>query len=253
MDRKRLLSYVRRAVDDYQMISDGDLVAASVSGGKDSITMALALKGLERFYPKKFSMRAYSVDVGFGADYDSLKRLFESYEIPYTVIQTRIREIVFDRRKESNPCALCASLRKGAMNDQLSKDKITKVALGHHKEDVINTFLLSLLYEGRINTFQPVTELSRSQLTVIRPLIYVSEGEIIHFCNKNGLPIVKNPCPVDGITKRGEMEDLLKQLKKVDYEIPTRIFSAIQRSDLPGWHSDFIPNREPLHTGDTEE
>ena len=250
MDRQRLLSYVRRAVDDYQMIQDGDLVAASVSGGKDSITLALALKGLERFYPKKFSVRAYTVDLGFGADYDPLKRLFEANDLPYTVIPTRIKEIVFDCRKETNPCALCASLRKGAMNDQLSLDGINKVALGHHKEDVINTFLLSLLYEGRINTFQPVTELSRSHLTVIRPLIYVSEGEIIHFSNKNELPIVKNPCPVNGITKRGEMEDLLKQLKKVDYEIPTRIFSAIRYSDLPGWHSDFVPNRGPLNTGD---
>ena len=252
MDRQRLLSYIRRAIDDYSMISDGDTVAASVSGGKDSITLALGLKGLERFYPKKFTMCAYTVDLGFGTDYDPLKRFFDEQAIPFTVIPTRIREIVFDLRKESNPCALCTSLRKGAMHDQLSRDGVSKVALGHHKEDVINTFLLSLFYEGRINTFQPVTELSRSQMSVIRPMIYVPENEIVDFSNRMHLPITKNLCPADGRTRRGDMEDLLKQLKKVDHEIPTRIFSAIQGSDLPGWHTDFVPNREPRSTGENE-
>lgn len=246
MDKKRLLSYTRRAVDAYDMISDGDKIAVAVSGGKDSLTLALAMKGLERFYPKRFQMAAYTVDIGFGNDMSALYKFFDEAEIPFKVVKTQIREIVFDIRKEENPCALCASLRKGALYTELAKDGFNKVALGHHKEDVIGTFLLSLMYEGRFNTFQPVTELTRSQLTVIRPLIYVPESEIVYFANSLGLPIVKNLCPVDGYTKRQEMNDLLRSLKKQDHEIPNRIFSAIQSSSLEGWHTDFVPNRQPL-------
>lgn len=245
MDTKRLLSYVRRAVDDYSMIRSGDRVAVAVSGGKDSLVLALALKGLERFYKERFTMAAYTVSVGFGMDYQPLKDFFAEHEIPYTVIETQIKEIVFDIRKEQHPCALCASLRKGALHNQLALDGFNKVALGHHKEDVINTFLLSLLYEGRLNTFQPVTELSRSSLTVIRPLIYVPENEIVYYTNKEQLPVLKNNCPVDGITKRHEMEELLKTLRHEDHHIPERIFNAIQNSEMPGWHTDFVPNRQP--------
>ena len=190
-------------------------------------------------------MAAYMVDIGFGMDLSLLRSFFESKEIPFTVIETRIREIVFDVRKEENPCALCASLRKGALYRQLGQDGFNKVALGHHKEDTIETFLLSLLYEGRLNTYQPVTELSRSRLTVIRPLIYVPEKEIVHYTNQQHLPVVKNLCPVDGITKRQEMNDILRNLSRKDHEIPTRIFTAIQNSSLPGWHTDFVPNRQP--------
>ena len=247
MDKKRLFSYTRRAIDAYSMISDGDRIAVAVSGGKDSLTLAVALKGLERFYPKHFTMAAYTVDIGFGNDLSGLNTFFDEQEIPFKVIHTQIKEIVFDVRKEDNPCALCASLRKGALYTELGKDGFNKVALGHHKEDVIETFLMSLFYEGRFNTFQPVTELSRSQMSVIRPLMYVPEKEIIHYANKNNLPIVHNLCPVDGYTKRTEMNDLLRTLEKADHEIPNRIFSAIQHSSLEGWHSDFVPNRTPLH------
>lgn len=245
MTLKRLLSVMRKAVQDYDMIQDGDTIALAVSGGKDSIAMAIAMKALSRFYPHPFSVKAYTVSIGFpDMDFAPLAKVMSDYEIPFEVIHTQIKEIVFEERKEDNPCALCATLRKGALYTRILEDGCNKVALGHHKEDVVETFLLSLLYEGRLNTFQPVTYLTKTGLSVIRPMIYAPEKEIIDFRNRIGYPVLVNTCPVDGYTKRQEMEDLLKEWNQKDHLTTTRIFSAIAGSKLEGWGSPQIL-REP--------
>ena len=241
MDLQRLYSYTRRAIDDYHMIDNGDKIAVAVSGGKDSITLALALKGLKRFYPKHFTIHAYTVSIGFpDMDFTPLSSFFAAHDIPYDVIQTQIKEIVFDTRQETNPCSLCATLRKGALYDKAKEDGCNKVALGHHMEDTVETLMLSLIYEGRLNTFQPVTYLSRTGLSVIRPMIYLPEKEIVYFTNKQKLPVLHNTCPVDGYTKRQEVEDLLMELNRKDHNTTHRMFTAIQRSNLPGWE-DYTP------------
>ena len=237
MDLQRLYSYTRRAVADYNMIQDQDMIGIACSGGKDSIALALALKGLERFYPHPFKIKAYTVIIGFpDMDFSKLADFFKEKNIPYQVIDTQIKEIVFDVKKESNPCALCATLRKGALYKAMKEDGCNKAALGHHREDVVDTFLLSLLYEGRLHTFQPITDLSDIGLTVIRPLIYCPEKEIIDFKNRYQIPILHNTCPEDGYTKRQEMDDLLRSLNKKDHLTTTRILTAIQESGIDGWH-----------------
>ncbi|MFR8087035.1 MAG: tRNA 2-thiocytidine biosynthesis TtcA family protein [Lachnospirales bacterium] len=235
MTYQRLLSYTRKAVDDYQMIQEGDRIAVGISGGKDSITLALALKGLQRFYPKHFEVMAFTVALGF-PDFDTepLAALMRSYEIPYHVISTDIGPIVFEERKESNPCSLCAKMRKGAFNDFALQMHCNKVALGHHKEDVIETFFMSLFYEGRLHTFSPVTYWDRTKLYAIRPLLYTPEADIIAFAQNMNLPIIKNPCPADGITKRGEFKERLRDWNKEIGHTTERVFRAIQDS-IPGW------------------
>lgn len=236
MNYQRLLSYARKAVDDYHMIQEGDHIAVGVSGGKDSITLALALKGLQRFYPQHFTLKAYTVALGFPQmDYTALEAFMAHWEIPFEIIHTDIAQIVFEERKEKNPCALCAKMRKGAFNDRVKADGCNKVSLGHHKEDVVETFLLSLLYEGRLNTFSPVTHWDRIGLYSIRPLIYVPEPEIVYFANQNQLPVIKNACPADGYTKREEAKQQLMAWNHQDHHVTNRIFSAIQNSDLKGW------------------
>lgn len=235
MTYQRLLSYTRKAVDDYQMIQEGDRIAVGVSGGKDSITLALALKGLQRFYPHRFELMAFTVSLGFpGFDVSGLEALMREYDIPYSLIPTDIGHIVFEDRKETNPCSLCAKMRKGAFNDFAKQYGCNKVALGHHKEDVVETFFMSLFYEGRIHTFAPVTYWDRTQLYAIRPLIYTPEADIIAFSKNMHLPIVKNPCPADGNTKRGEFKERLSQWNKEVGHTTERAFRAIQDT-LPAW------------------
>lgn len=236
MTYQRLLSYTRKAVEEYQMIQAGDQIAIGVSGGKDSLTLALALKGLQRFYPHPFTIKAYTVALGFPEmDFQNLEHFMAQWDIPFEVIRTNIAEIVFEERKESNPCALCAKMRKGAFNDRVKADGCNKVALGHHKEDVVETFLLSLLYEGRLNTFSPVTHWDRIGLHAIRPLIYVPESEIVYFANRQQLPVLTNACPVDGYTKREEAAQQLRLWNQRDHHTTNRIFSAIQNGGLKGW------------------
>ncbi len=236
MKLQKLLSYVRRAVEDYHMIEQGDKIAVGVSGGKDSVCLLLALKHLQRFYPKKFELEAITVSLGLpGAVYDDIEAFCNQIGVGYTVVHTDIGQIIFHERKEKNPCSLCAKMRKGALNDMAEKLGCNKVALGHNKDDIVETFFMSLFYEGRINCFAPVSFLDRKQIYSIRPLMYVPEPEIKRFIQKSGLAIVKNPCLVDGSTKRQETKELLAELSKNYNHLQEKVFGAIQRSDLKGW------------------
>ncbi len=239
MKLQKLLSYVRRAIDDYDMIQDGDKIAVGVSGGKDSVCLLLALHHLQRFYPKKFTLEAITVSLGLeGATYDGIQALCDSYGIHYTVVETEIGPIIFHERKEKNPCSLCSKMRKGALNDTAKKLGCNKVALGHNKDDVVETFFMSLFYEGRLNCFAPVSYLDRMDIYSIRPLMYVPEFEAKSFVTKQDLHIVKNPCLVDGSTKRQETKELLELLGK-DYDnLQEKVFGAIKRSNFRGWNGE---------------
>ena len=243
MKLQRLYSLTRQAIDDYQLIQDGDTIAVGISGGKDSLTLLYALHGLQKFYPKKFHLTAISVDLGF-SDFDltPVKKLCEEMNIPYTIVSTEIGKILFETRQETNPCALCAKMRKGALNQAARDLGCNKVAYAHHKDDVVETMLLSLIYEGRFHTFSPKTYLDRMDLTVIRPLLYVNEADVIGFKNKYQLDIEKSPCPVDGYTKRQYAKELLKTLTKENPGAKERMFTAILNGDIAGW-----PERT-LHT-----
>lgn len=230
MELQRLLSFTRKACDDYNLISDGDKIAVGISGGKDSLTLLYGLAALRRFYPKKFDLEAITIDLGFGMDFSEIANFCKELDVNYNVKHTDIKEIVFDIRKETNPCSLCAKMRKGALNDEIKRLGCNKVAYAHHKDDVIETMLLSLIYEGRFHTFQPITYLDRTDLYVIRPLLYVNEADIIGFKNKYDLPVVKSTCPVDGYTKREYVKDLLKTLNHENPGVKERMFAAISNS-----------------------
>lgn len=236
MKLQQVLSYVRRAVDDYNMIEDGDKIAIGISGGKDSLTLLYALNSLRIFYPKKFDIHAVTVDLGFdNLNLDKIKQLCQSMNIEYTIVKTDIANIIFEQRKESNPCSLCAKMRKGALNDAIKAAGCNKVAYAHHKDDVVETMMMSLIFEGRFHTFSPVTYLDRMELTVIRPLIYMTESEVIGFVNKNNVPVVKSPCLADGYTKREYVKQLLKEINKETSGVKNRMFTAITTGNLKGW------------------
>lgn len=240
MKLQQVMSYVRRAVDDYHMIEDGDKIAVGISGGKDSLTLLYALNGLKRFYPHKFDIHAVTVDLGFkNLNLTKIEQLCKELGVEYTIVKTDIADIIFEQRKESNPCSLCAKMRKGALNDAIKAAGCNKVAYAHHKDDVVETMLLSLIYEGRFHTFAPVTYLDRTEITVIRPLMYMDEADVIGFVNKNNVPVVKSPCPADGHTKREYVHMLLKQLNQENPGVKMRMFTAIQTGNIKGW-TDFI-------------
>ena len=236
MKLQQLLSYTRKAVDEYQMIQEGDAIAVGISGGKDSLAMLYALQGLRRFYPNHFDIHAITVSLGYeGFDLSPIRSLCEELEVPYTVIDTEIARIIFDERKEDNPCSLCAKMRKGAFNQEAKRIGCNKVAYAHHKDDIIETMLLSLIFEGRFHSFSPLTYLDRMDLTVIRPLMFVDEAYVIGFKNKYALPTVKNPCPADGYTKREYAKKLLRQLNLENPGVKERMFSAILNGNIAGW------------------
>ena len=237
MDLQRVLSLVRKACDDYEMIDEGDKIAIGISGGKDSLTLLYALSHLRRFYPKHFEVVAVTVDLGFNnLDLSKIKELCESLNVTYHIEKTDIYDVVFNVRKESNPCSLCAKMRKGALNDAMKKIGCNKIAYAHHKDDVIDTMLLSLIYEGRFHTFSPVTYLDRTDLTVIRPLIYMNESDVLGFVNKYDVPVVKSPCPVDKKTKREFIKDIVKDINKETPGVRNRMFAAIKDSNIKGWN-----------------
>ena len=233
---KRVLSFVRRATDDYNMIEEGDKIAVGVSAGKDSLTLLCAMADLRRFYPKKFELCAITVDMGFEcADFEPIAKFCEELGVEYKIIPTQISKIIFDVRKEKNPCSLCAKMRRGALYGYAKEIGCNKVALGHHFDDVVETFMLNLFYEGRLGCFQPVTYLSNTDITLIRPMIYMPEKDVKYFASKTELPIIKSPCPADGNTEREEMKKLLSSLEKQNKGLRYRIFGAIQRGGIDGY------------------
>ena len=216
---EKILSLVRRCVEDYDMIQPGDRVAVGVSGGKDSLVTLAALAKLSRFYPKPFTVEAVTLDL----------------EVPFTLIPSEISHIIFDLRREKNPCSMCAKMRRGALHNALAEKGIRKIALGHHFDDAVETFFLSLFYEGRISCFQPVTELTRTGITQIRPLLYCGEGMVRGAASRNHMPIVKNPCPADGLTKRQEVKELVADLEHRYPGLKERVFGSMQRLPLTAW------------------
>lgn len=236
MTLQKVMSQVRRALDDYHMITDNDRIAVGISGGKDSLTLLLALHGLMRFYPKPFTLHAVTVDLGFdNLDLDKIQELCNKIEIPYTIVKTQIAEIVFEGHREENPCSLCAKLRKGAFNNAIKKEGCNKIAYAHHRDDMIATMFLSLLYEGRFQALEPVTYLEKSGLTLIRPLLYMRESDVVGFTNKATLPVVKSPCPADGKTRRKYVEELLRRIDRENPGAKNRIFTAIENGWLDNW------------------
>ncbi len=239
MKLQQLYSFVRKAIEDYDMIQENDKIAIGISGGKDSLTLLYALHGLVQFYPKKFSICAITIDLGFNnLNLSKIEELCQKLNVEYEIVHTDIAKIVFEDRKEDNPCALCSKMRKGALNEAIKRLGCNKVAYAHHKNDVVETMLLSLLYEGRFHTFSPVTYLDRMQVTVIRPLIYVDEEDVIGFIHKYDLPVVKSPCPADGNTKREYAVNLLKQLNHENPGVKSRMFTAIRNSTIKGWSKE---------------
>lgn len=236
---KHILSYTRRAIDDYSMIDDGDKIAVGVSCGKDSLTLLCSLAYLKRFYPKKFDLLAITVDMGFEgeSDYTPVKLLCDSLDVQLKIVPTEIYKVIFEVRKESNPCSLCAKMRRGALNTAAKEYGCNTVALGHHFDDVVETFMLNLFFEGRLGCFSPVTNLSRVGIKVIRPMIYMPEKEIREFSSKNALPIIESRCPADKNTEREEMKNLLRKLERENKGLRYRIFGAMTRGEIDGFHA----------------
>lgn len=233
---KKIISLTRRAIEDYDMIQEGDKIAVGVSGGKDSLVLLRALAELSRYYPKKFEVMGITLDMGYNADYSEIQKMCDELGVEYKVKHTNFKEIIFDIRKENNPCSLCAKMRRGALNDTALENGCKKVALGHHNDDVLETFFLSLIYEGRISCFSPDTFLDRTGVTQIRPMIYVRERDIRGAVRNHNIPVVTNPCPANGVTKRQYMKDLIRQIEKETTPgLRKRLFHAIQYSDIDGW------------------
>lgn len=236
MTLQQLLSLTRRCIDTYGLIEEGDHIAVGVSAGKDSLSLLVALNALKRFYPKKFTLSAITVDLGIGnMDLEPVKELCSDLRIPYCIINTNIADILFKIREETNPCALCAKLRKGALNDKAKEIGANKIAYAHHKDDMIETAFMAMIYEGRFYTFSPSTFLDRTGLTVIRPFIFVDEADIIGFAKQQKLPVCKNPCPMDGVTKREYVKNLIRKIYKENPGSDKRLFRAVIDAELPGW------------------
>lgn len=234
---KHILGGVRRAVEDYRMIEANDWIAVGVSAGKDSLTLLYAMAILRRFYPIPFTLQAVTVDMGFadGGDLSPVAALCRELDVPYTVVPTEIAKIVFDIRREASPCSLCAKLRRGALYGAAKELGCNVVALGHHRDDAVETLMLNLFFEGRVGCFSPVTELSRTGLRLIRPMLYLPEKDIRYFAAHTALPTVPSACPANGNTEREEMKRLLTDLERRHRGLRHRLLGAMQRGDISGF------------------
>lgn len=235
----RFTGYIRRCVEDYDMIQPGDVIAVGVSGGKDSLALLCALAHLRRFYPNRFEVHAITLSMGFeDMDFSGVAELCRRLEVPYTIREKQIKEVIFDQRHEKNPCALCAKMRRGALHDVMGELSLKKIALGHHFDDAVETFMLSLFYEGRLSCFMPVTYMSRTDVTQIRPMLYASEAIIKSVVERYSLPVVENKCPMDGQSKREEIKKLVRELSVTYPDLKSKVFGAMQRLPLTGWETD---------------
>ena len=232
---QKLMGLVRRCVEDYEMIEDGDKIAVGISGGKDSLVLLRLLAALRSYHNKKFTLQAITIDMGLGMDYSSIEEMCRELDVPYTIVKTEIGPIIFDYRKEKNPCSMCSKMRRGALNQALLDLDCNKLALGHHFDDAVETFMMSLIYEGRISCFQPVTHLDRTGVIQIRPMLYIHEKTVASFAQRENLPVLQNRCPVDKHTKREEIKDLIFSLAKDYPDLKERIFGAMQRYPLAAW------------------
>ena len=232
---QRMVGLLRRCVEDYGMISAGDRVGVGVSGGKDSVVLLVLLAELQKYNSIPFSLEAITIDMGLGMDYSGIEELCKTLKVPFTRVETQIAPIIFEHRKEKNPCSMCSKMRRGALNQTLLDRGLNKLALGHHYDDAVETFLMSLLYEGRISCFQPVTDLDRTGIIQIRPMLYIHEQSIDHFATRQNLPVITNRCPVDKQTKREEIKKLVYDLSAVYPDLKDRVFGAMQRFPLPEW------------------
>ncbi len=233
---KKIVSYVRRAVDDYHMIDEGDRIAVGISGGKDSLVLLCALAKLRTFYPKPFELIAITVDIGLpDMDFSAVEALCASLQVPYITVHTQIADVIFNIRKESNPCSLCAKMRRGALHAEAKAQGCNKVALGHHKDDAVETFMMNLAFEGRIGCFSPVTYLSNRRITLIRPLLYAEERDISGAARRMALPVVTSTCPEDHASERERMKRLLHTLEQTYPNFRQRIFHALCKGNIDGF------------------
>ena len=236
---QKIIGLARRSIEDYNMIDNEDKIAIGLSGGKDSLTLLYALHNLRRYYPKKFNIMAITIHPGSDTfKTNELEKICKELDIEYVVYNSNISQVVFDIRKEKNPCSLCANMRRGMLNSIAIENGCTKIALGHHSDDVLETFLMSIFLNGKIHTFSPVTYLSRSDVKVIRPFIYVNEKDIRAVARNLEFPIVGKCCPMDGLSKREYMKDLIKQLGHDIPKVKANLLGAIKRSDIKGWKID---------------
>ncbi len=232
---QKLMGLVRRCMLDYRMVQPGDRIAVGVSGGKDSLVLLEILAALRSYYGVPYSLEAITIDLGLGMDYSGIAAMCERLEVPYTVVKTEIAPIIFDYRREKNPCSMCAKMRRGALNQALLEHGCGKLALGHHYDDAVETFVMNLLFEGRIGCFQPVTQLDRMGVVQIRPMLYVHEKTAANFAERMALPVLANRCPADRETKREEVKKLIYDLSATYPYLKERIFGAMQRCPLPEW------------------
>ena len=235
-EMKRMLSFVRRAADDYNMIEDGDRIAVGISGGKDSLTLLATLAEMRRFYPKKYEVVGITVNMGFdGSDYSAVADWCREIGVEYKVVDTEIAKIIFDVRKETNPCSLCAKMRRGSLHAAAQELGCNKVALGHHYDDAVETFMMNLFFEGRLGCFSPVSYLSNRKITLIRPLVYAQEKDVEYFIRKRPLPVIKSLCPEDHATERENMKNLLASLERDNKGLKHRIFNAMCKGEIDGF------------------
>ena len=232
---QKLVGLVRRCVEDYNMIEVGDRIGVGVSGGKDSLALLVLLAELRKYHSAHFTLEAITIDLGLGMDYSNIENLCRELDVPFNLIKTEIAPIIFDYRKEKNPCSMCSKMRRGALNQALLDLGLNKLALGHHYDDAVETFMMSLIFEGRISCFQPVTDLDRTGIIQIRPMLYIHEKTVDSFAIRQGLPVLENRCPIDKETKREEIKQLIYNLSATYPDLKERIFGAMQRYPLPAW------------------
>ena len=232
---QKMVGLLRRCVEDYNMIKPGDRIGVGVSGGKDSLVLLVLLAELRKYNHNPFDLEAITIDMGLGMDFTEIEKLCGDLEIPFHLIKTEIAPIIFDYRKEKNPCSMCSKMRRGALNQALLDLGLNKLALGHHYDDAVETFVMSLIYEGRISCFQPVTDLDRTGIIQIRPMLYIHERTVDSFAARQNLPVLTNRCPVDKNTKREEIKQLVYDLSATYPDLKERIFGAMQRLPLPEW------------------